>query len=108
MSLDWKFDQKTAGLTFLAIAAYQSSRSNSLPSLYDMQRESDSSVTATRVAQGKSTIDGLVLGVGAGFVSDSLWPIAGVLAMVAIDALFYQWALTVHIQSGESAIELGD
>lgn len=108
MALDWKFDQKTAGLTFLAVAAYQSSRSNSLPSLYDMQRESDSSITATRVSQTKSLIDGLVLGLGAGFVSDSLWPIVGVLSMVAIDAVFYQWALSVHIESAHSSIELGD
>lgn len=108
MALDWKFDQKTAGLTFLAIAAYQSSRGSSLPSLYDMQREPDSSQTSLRVAQGKSTIDGLVLAFGAGFVSDSLWPIVGVLSLVAIDAVFYQWALSVHVSSDDTYIEVAD
>lgn len=102
MALDWRFDQKTAGLTFLAIAAYQSSRGSSLPSLYDMQRETDTNVVAARVSQGKALIDGLVIGFGAGLVSESLWPIVGVLTLVAIDACFYSWAIDIHAGSADS------
>lgn len=106
MALDWKFDQKTAGAAFIAVAAYQSSRGSSLPSLYDMQREDDSSVSATRIAQAKSVVDGLIIGVGASLLVDSLWPIAAVLTMISVDAVFYQWALMVHANDNATVIEV--
>lgn len=93
MALSWKFNQQTAGLTFLAVGAYQASRSSSLPPLYQLFQETGSDITAAHISQGKSLVDGIILGVGAGLVADSFWPLAAVFAMVVVDAVFCQMAL---------------
>lgn len=109
--IGWKANPTVAGLALLTIADASSFWSANNPSFFtvrhftssDDQRAEDTKIDIY-IGSAKATLETVLVGVGAVLITKSWWPLAAPLGYIALDWLFYEWALR-HPHDNNVSIE---
>jgi hypothetical protein len=93
-------DATILGITLLIIADASSFWSANNPSFFtvrhfttESQAKAETTKTDIRAGGGKATLETAIVGYGACLVTKSWWPLAAALSYMAIDWIWYEWAM---------------
>lgn len=99
-TITWKLDPTIAGLALLTIADASSFWSANNPSFFTVRHfttQGDQKASDTRndihIGSLKATAETVIIGMGAVLITKSWWPIAAPMAYIALDWMFYEWAM---------------
>lgn len=98
--LSWRIDAESAGITALVIGDTFAMVSAFNPSIFTMRafrttgtREAENSKTDLKIGLSAAAVVSLVVGAGGSLVTRSYWPVAGVVAALAVQGALTKWAV---------------
>lgn len=95
-NINWRVDNnQAAALTILAMANAAAFWNANCPSIYEVPgMASDADAKANiKLGVAKSLVEAGMLGVGATLITESWWPLVGVIGYIGISSLFTRYAL---------------
>jgi hypothetical protein len=99
-SITWRMDATILGIALLIIADASSFWSANNPSFFtvrhfttESEEKAQTTKTDIRAGGGKATIETVIVGYGAVLVTRSWWPLASALSYMAVDWVWYEWAM---------------
>lgn len=105
MAIDWHVSHnQDAALAVIAMANAAAFWNANLPSIYEVPAKlgTDIDMHDLRIGVIKTLSEGALLGVGATLITQSWWPIAGVVAYIGLSYLFL--AYTINSTSGQTEV----